>query len=130
MPLMSDRRNRRSEVNLLELIPEVTVGFETNESRIVTILAPRFRNRLMLRLLVPRLRNPWFRVSLDEIGSEVWLLCDGKRTIGEIGELLRARFQERVEPCYDRLAVFFRQLEEARFISFINMKECLKARRP
>jgi hypothetical protein len=68
-------------------------------------------------------------VTLDEIGSEVWLLCDGKRTIREIGELVRARFQERIEPCYDRLAVFFRQLEQAEFISYVNREECLRARR-
>jgi hypothetical protein len=125
---MDDMNKKRAEINLLDLIPAVTVGFESNKSRIVTILAPRFHNRLVRRFLGPGLGSSCFKVTLDEIGSEVWLLCDGKRTIKEIGESVRARFQEKVEPCYDRLAVFFRQLEDARFISFVNLEERLKAR--
>lgn len=48
-------------------------------------------------LEIPRRQEPWFRplflvfsvpkrrrIQLDEIGSEVWELCDGKRTVGEI----------------------------------------------
>ncbi len=121
---------RKSEVNLLDLIPERMIEFEVDESRIVTVLAPRFRNRLMKRLLDPRLKNPCLKVKLDDIGSEVWLLCDGKRNVKEIAELLREKFKERIESCYDRLGVFFSQLENARFISYANLEECLKAPRP
>jgi hypothetical protein len=124
---MGDRR--RSEVNLLDLIPERVIEFEVDEARIVTVLAPRFRNRLMKRLFEPRLNSRHIRVKLDDIGSEVWLLCDGRRNVKEIADTLEDKFKERVAPCHDRLGVFFRQLEMARFISYANLDECLKARR-
>jgi hypothetical protein len=123
---MSNRT--RSEVNLLDLIPERTVHFEVDNSRIVTVLAPRFKNRFLKRLLVRAGREESIRVTLDDIGSEVWLLCDGARNVGEIGDLLRGKFRERVEPCYERLRIFFQQLESARFIAFSNLEQCLKAR--
>jgi hypothetical protein len=119
---------RKSEVNLLDLIPERTAEFEIDEGRIVTILAPRFRNRLMKRLFALRGSSGCIRVKLDDIGSEVWLLCDGQKSVKEIADPLREKFKERIEPCYERLGVFFQQLETARFISYVNLDECLKVR--
>jgi len=120
------KRARAIEVNLLELVPSRIVNFELRESNLVTILAPRFRNGIFKKLFQPRLKKPFLKVDLDEIGSEVWLLCDGKRNIKEIGERLKEKFAERIEPCYERLSIFFKQLENARFIEFINLEECLK----
>jgi len=120
------KRARAIEVNLLELVPSRIVNFELRESNLVTILAPRFRNGIFKKLFQPRLKKPFLKVDLDEIGSEVWLLCDGKRNIKEIGERLKEKFAERIEPCYERLSLFFKQLENARFIEFINLEECLK----
>jgi hypothetical protein len=122
------RDRRRSEVNLLDLIPERIIEFEVDEACIVTILAPRFRNRLMKLLFAQRLSSRHIKVKLDDIGSEVWLLCDGTRNVKEIAELLTEKFKERIEPCHDRLGVFFQQLEMARFISYKNLGQCLKAR--
>jgi len=120
------KRERAIEVNLLELVPSRIVNFELRESNLVTILAPRFRNGIFKKLFQPRLKKPFLKVDLDEIGSEVWLLCDGKRNIKEIGEKLKEKFAEKIEPCYERLSIFFKQLENARFIEFVNLKECLK----
>jgi hypothetical protein len=91
---------------------------------------PRFTNRIVKLLFEPRHKSPFIRIKLDDIGSETWLLCDGKRNVAEIAELLKEKFSERIEPCNDRLAVFFQQLERARFIAYVNMEECLKARNP
>lgn len=118
------KKKRKSDVNLLDLIPRTAVEFETDESRIVVLLAPRFPEGFLRRFLGRGLGESRFKVTLDEIGSEVWLLCDGARTVREIGELARERFRERIEPCYDRLGVFFRQLEQAGFISYVNLEEC------
>jgi hypothetical protein len=120
-------KRTRADVNLLDLVPRRIVEHEIDEARIVTVLMPRFRNRFMQRWLVPRYRSQHIKIKLDEIGSEVWLLCDGTRNVGGIAALMREKFTERIEPCNDRLAVFFRQLEQARFISYTNLEECLKA---
>ncbi|MCX5752099.1 MAG: PqqD family protein [Candidatus Krumholzibacteria bacterium] len=120
-------KRTRADVNLLDLVPRRTAEHEIDEEHLVTVLMPRFRNRFMQRWLVPRYRSPHIKIKLDEIGSEVWLLCDGRRNVGEIAVLMREKFNERIEPCNDRLARFFKQLEQARFISYTNLEERLKA---
>jgi hypothetical protein len=125
---MSEAMGQRGkmEVNLLELVPRRIAEHTIDESGIVTVLMPRFRNRLMKRLFDPRGKNPHIRIKLDDIGSEVWLLCDGARNVGEIAGLMKEKFKERIEPCYDRIGVFFRQLESARFIVYTNLEDRLK----
>jgi hypothetical protein len=118
----------KREVNLLELVPRRIAEHEIDESGIVTVLMPRFRNRIMKRLFEPRHKSPFIRIKLDEVGSAVWRLCDGSRNIGAIAEDLRGTFGERIEPCHDRLGKFFFQLERARFIEYVNFEECLRAR--
>jgi hypothetical protein len=113
----------RRDINLLELIPEQLVGSETGEDGIVTVLGPRFKSDLMKRLVGSRLKSPHFRIELDEIGTAVWQSIDGKRTIGEIAGILREKFGEKIEPCHDRLSMFFTQLEMSRYIRYRNLEE-------
>ena len=120
---MDRKRGSKGEVNLIELVPERSIDYETREGTLVTILRPRFTGRLARRFLEPRTKVKTYRVDLDEIGSAVWNLCDGERTVGEIGKEMRAMFGEDIEPCYDRLAVFFANLEASGFIRYVNMDE-------
>ena len=90
----------------------------------MTLLAPRFKNRFLRRWLLPRFKRPFFKVELDDIGSSLWLLCDGERNVKEIARIIREHFDERVEPCYDRMGMFFQQLEGARFITYTNLDKC------
>ena len=122
-------KRSKTDVNLLELVPRRIVEHEVDEARIVTVLMPRFKNRLLKRLLVPRHRSPFIKIKLDEFGSEVWFLCDGARTVGDIAAALREKFGERIEPCHDRLALFFKQLERAGFVEYSNFEERLRAAR-
>ncbi|MBE6531609.1 MAG: PqqD family protein [Ruminococcaceae bacterium] len=58
-------------------------------------------------------------VHLDDMGSFVWPLIDGKRSILEIGELVEAELGEKAHPTYERLAKFFQILESYSFIAWI-----------
>ncbi len=117
------KRQRGPEINLLELIPERTVESETGEDGTATILGPRFKSGLMKRLIGSRLKDPYFRIRLDDVGSTVWENIDGARNIGEIADILSDRFGERVEPRHERLSIFFTQLEMSRFIRYRNIEE-------
>ncbi|OQX83505.1 MAG: hypothetical protein B6D63_06110 [Candidatus Latescibacteria bacterium 4484_7] len=86
----------------------------------------KFKNKWMKKIFEPRLKTSFLKIKLDEIGSSVWMLCDGEKNIKEIGEILRERFHEKIEPCYERLNLFFKQLEEVKFVQFTNLDECLK----
>jgi len=121
------KKTQSPEVNLLELVPERTVQSEMCEDGIVTVLGPRFKTTLMKKLIGSRLKSPYFRIKLDDVGSAVWENIDGRRNIGAIAGILRNRFGERIEPCNDRLAMFFTQLEMSRYIRYKNLEE-VKAR--
>ena len=57
-------------------------------------------------------------VHLDEMGSFVWPLIDGEKTILEIGEFVKEHFGEKAEPIYERLAQHFRILNSYGFVEW------------
>ena len=108
------------ERNLLDLIPVRIREWEKLAQNQIVILQPKFRNRWLARWLLPRMKRPHYRVKLDEFGSWVWIHCDGRTTVKEIGFSLKERFGETIEPVYDRLSIFLNQLERSRLIQFMN----------
>lgn len=57
-------------------------------------------------------------IHLDEYGSMVWKYIDGKRSIYEIGILLKEEFGEEAEPLYERLSKFFYILRQEKYVKF------------
>ena len=57
-------------------------------------------------------------VHLDETGSFVWPLIDGEKTIIEIGREVEAKFGEKANPLYERLAKYFQILDSYGFIKW------------
>jgi len=109
--------------NLLALRPVRNSAWVAGSSGRVAIERPRFRSRWALwccRLL--RMR-PEYKLRLDDHGSALWHLCDGSLTVGEIGERLRARFGEAVEPVHERLETFIGLLDLNEFITFADEPE-------
>lgn len=70
----------------------------------------------MVRYLMPRLKNPDYRVNLDIIGTKVWENIDGKRTVREIGQILKNDLADKVEPVNERLTQFILSLQRHKFI--------------
>jgi hypothetical protein len=108
---MNPKKNPR---NLLDLRPIRLLEHRMEEDR-VTVLIPKYRSRWM-GWLQRRLSRPYFRLHLDPVGTAVWLDCDGNRTVSDIGKRLKDKFGEDVEPLWDRLALFFRQMRKGRLI--------------
>lgn len=76
----------------------------------VTVMAPKFQGRLG-KGMVSLARVPQtYRLNLDEFGSAVWRLIDGRRCVGDIADALVERFGEDVEPALPRLLSFLRSL--------------------
>ncbi len=72
-------------------------------------------NRIAQKLLKkPKVSH----VHLDEIGSFVWPLIDGKSSITDIGIPVEEHFGDRAKPTYERLAKFFQILESYKFIEW------------
>lgn len=55
-------------------------------------------------------------MHLDEMGSFVWPLIDGEKTILEIGKAVEERFGDEAKPLYERLVKYFQILESYHFI--------------
>ncbi len=62
-----------------------------------------------------------FVIELDEIGSTVWRLIDGKRSVADIAMELEKRFGDRVKPTEVRLALFLKMLERAKLITYAEL---------
>jgi len=107
--------------NLLELVPRTLAEWENDGDR-VRILLPRFGSGRIGRFLERHLKSSPIRVRLDEFGSAVWQLCNGKRNVQEIADSLLARFGSRIQPVHDRLATFFRQLEHRGLIEWAGLE--------
>ena len=102
--------------NLFDLIPEISEHITTeNEGGLSVITFPRFRNKFMQKYFVPKTKSAMIRVRLDEHGSAVWNLIDGKRTVEKIAEILADLFQQEENYEY-RIASFVSQLYQQGFV--------------
>ena len=99
--------------NLLDLVPVRKCKWSRQEKNKdnVRILKPRFDSKLGKRIGRKFNIKETYNINLDEYGTAVWRLMDGKQTVREIGEILKTQFGDSVEPLYPRLAAFLKILE-------------------
>ena len=105
-------------INLLDLIPVRNIEWKKSEKGLAVLLKPKYQSAFLQKHVLPRFKNPHYRIKLDDFGSFVWEASDGTRTVKETGELLRNKFGEEIDPLYERLSQFFHSLEKNGFIIF------------
>ncbi len=59
-------------------------------------------------------------IHLDTLGSFIWQVADGDKTITDIGRLVDEKFGEEAHPLYERLARYFQILDSYRFITWMG----------
>ncbi len=59
-------------------------------------------------------------VHLDEMGTFVWPLMDGKKNITALGVEVKEHFGDKAEPLYPRLAKYFQILFSYHFITWVE----------
>lgn len=114
---MKSKQNR--EENYLERIPvhPERIGWSTDENGIVTLDIEN--TGLMNRIAQKLLKKPKVsHIHLDEIGSFVWPMIDGRRSIADMGPAMEEHFGEKAQPTYERLAKFFQILESYKFVEW------------
>lgn len=117
------RRDQKRDKNYLDLVPTRTIDCEQQEDGKLVLLRPKWTRGLLARLLQPHIRYKHFRVQLDEIGSVTWEAIDGRRTVGQISDLLHDRFGDRVEPRYERCSRFIEQLHRGDMLDLSRSDE-------
>lgn len=112
------KKNIISE-NYLERIPvkNPDISWNTDEKGIVTL---EIENKGIFNKVAQKLlKKPKISyVHLDENGSFVWPLIDGKTSILDLGKVVEAHFGDKAQPLYERLAKYFQILESYRFITW------------
>ena len=93
---MSENKPNWKEM-VLTVSPTVRAIFD--EKELITLILPRFKNKLLIKLLVNEKRKNEIRIDLDELGTAVWNLIDGKRDVQNIVDDLRKTYpnQEQLE---------------------------------
>ncbi len=113
------KKNKKTEENYLEKIPvrSENIPWKADDNGIVTL---EVHNKgAMNRFAQICFKKPKISyIHLDKNGSFVWPLIDGKRNIIEIGKEIEAHFGKEAYPIYERLATFFRILENNNFITW------------
>ncbi|MFW6124063.1 MAG: PqqD family protein [Acidobacteriota bacterium] len=92
--------------------------WKTDHQGNVIILKPKFKNPFLVKHLLPRMKRPYYKVKLDEMGSYFWKNCDGEKNILEISELQKKKFRKKAEPVLDRISLFVKSLDRNNFIKF------------
>jgi hypothetical protein len=119
-------KKEKQTFNLLEMRPVRVREFEIAQvegADRVVVLIPRFGYTKIGQWFNERLRKPYHKIKLDELGSFVWNLCDGNMQVKDICNSLREKFGEKVDPVHDRVALFLKQMEKS---SMIDFKETAK----
>ncbi len=98
-----------------DLIPVRKVDYEVDENHVVL----KFRNSkkgFIEKLFFKNKREVTYNIDLDEIGSFLWLLIDGKKSVKELIEKSVEKFDDKVSPADQRVKLFLKQMNENQLI--------------
>ena len=105
--------------NFLDKIPtrNPDIGYTVDEKGVITL---EIENKgLFNRIAQKVFKKPKISyIHLDEMGSFVWPIINGEKSISEIGEAVDKHFGEKAHPLYERLAKYFQILESYGFVNF------------
>lgn len=61
-------------------------------------------------------------IELEDMGTFIWKQIDGKRSVYEIGILVKEEFGDKAEPLYERLCTYIKSLHNNEYIVYQNKK--------
>lgn len=117
-------KKKKLKKNYLDMIPTVSEKIswhidETDEKKEVVLEIPH--NGIFDKIAQKLFRKPPITyVHLDRIGTFLWPLMDGEKTVEDLAQLLKAELGEEAEPLYPRIVTYFHNVES---YGFVVMKE-------
>ena len=112
-------RNKTKDENFLEKVPlrREDITFKSDNDGIVTL---EIENKGAYNRIAQKLfKKPKVSyIHLDKIGSQIWLLIDGQKSIVDIGTLAKEAIGDELEPLYERLSKYFQILASYGFVSY------------
>ena len=114
------KNKKKNAENYVDRIPRINgKKWELLEDDIVEVTVENtgFYNTLAQKLF----KKPRYSfIKLDEYGSCVWQQIDGKKTIYEIGQILKKERKGASNQLYERLSTYFGILEKNGYITFVE----------
>ena len=109
-------RKSKQQVNYLDMIPvRADLAWSADETGIITL---EIENRGLMNAIAQKVfHKPRISyVHLDTMGSFLWPLIDGQRTVYDLAAPVKERFGEDAEPLYPRIAKYFQILASYNFV--------------
>ncbi len=89
---------------------------EEGEVRITVTRQETWKTRLLSKLFyIPEKRT----ITLDEVGAQVWQMCDGRNSVADMIEGLRDRYKLDRKEAEVSLLSYLKTLGQKRFIGFL-----------
>lgn len=104
---------------ILDLFPLRQCKYDSNDG-IVTVHFDKFVKSWFDKIIKPK-KEKIAHIDLDEIGSFIWLNCDGKNKVSDIITLTKNQFDDK-DKIEERVKLFMAQLESKKFIRFYTIK--------
>ena len=113
------KENKDKTENYLDYIPVISDKhrWESDEKGNVTIFIENkgvFNRLAQLILKKPKVSQ----VHLERLGSFIFPLIDGKKSVYDIGQKVKAQFGEEAEPLYPRLTKYIKMLHDYGFVEY------------
>lgn len=108
----------KKKENYLEKIPAKSdYKWTTDDNGTVTL---EIENKGLFNKIAQKLfKKPKISyVHLDKMGSFIWPIIDGEKSILDIAEAVDKEFGEEAKPLYERLAKYFQILSSYGFVTF------------
>lgn len=114
-------KNKKQPENYLTFIPirNSEISYTSDENGLVTL--EKINKGLFNKIAQKFFKKPKISyIHMEEIGSFIWLIIDGKKDIEAIGKYVSKHFGDKAEPLYERLSKYVQIMESYGFIKFEN----------
>ena len=102
----TERKKILKSINTLDLTPIKLYSEEVDKDELVTVIIPKFKNKIVVKLISPKLKSDHFKVKLDKFGSAVWLKINGKTKVDQIIKELKKKFGDEIKEEHERTTKF------------------------
>lgn len=119
---MSMFNKKFENVNYLDLIPVKLQEHVMEENGLVSVLFPRFTNKILVSTVGRMLKNPNVKAKLDKLGTALWLEIDNNKNVDTIINNLKKKLGDEIEPAHERITSFLTKLYKYKFITLKEIK--------
>ena len=109
-------------VDFENVFPFRNCEYETNDN-LITVNYKKAKLTFIEKTFFKKQSAKPHKIDLDEIGSFIWLQCDGKKNVSEITNFARNHFLDKIEPAKERVELFINQMHKNKLVSLFEKKE-------